>query len=179
MFCQKCGNEVYEADLFCANCGAKIHKNISSSNKIRNEGVSKSNKKKVIIAIGVVVIVLVAALTMVLGDNEIEKAEPTETVTTTEATTELVQKEAYQTSIDELLTNDRLHDKRITVEGYVNGAGADCWLETPADDIFIYLYNESDDYTIFTDHMGTYCKITGTFYYDDLGDPAILVEEIL
>ena len=56
MFCQNCGKELKEDNLFCTQCGCPIN-NINLENQ--QTVIKKTRKNKVIIIISIVIVVLI------------------------------------------------------------------------------------------------------------------------
>lgn len=64
MFCEKCGKELKEDDIFCTNCG----------NKVGNKHNFK-NKKYLYIVIGIVVVVIVIVTMLIINNSKSSKEE--------------------------------------------------------------------------------------------------------
>ena len=83
MFCKKCGAQLEEGAVFCQNCGARIEENNSNSQTVFGNADKRPEKKKsglvkgILIAIGVLIIVIAAA---VLMEGKNEKGTSTEEI---------------------------------------------------------------------------------------------------
>lgn len=61
--CEKCGTMVDDTDIYCSNCGAKIRNSITISENPNLIRTKKSNKKWILIAIGVMFLAAIYPLT--------------------------------------------------------------------------------------------------------------------
>lgn len=181
MYCKNCGKEIPEGATFCAECGTEVGK------MPVKKPVDK--KQKMIIGIIVAAVILVVLIAcFAIGSDDEEKQETTvqtETAANVEETsTEAAEEKIYPVSnVNALLTTDKLINQKVSISGYINGAGAEIWLEgSEGDETRVYLYDiEDSGMPLVSEYLMGYAygyhNVTGTFYYE-FDEPAIFVDSI-
>lgn len=203
MFCMKCGKEITEGDVFCANCGAKVEtiNKAEPANKteLMNESVTDKKPIKIIKLIGgIVACVLILSLicytvfTAIIEpkeDRDNYGSLSEEDIDFSSETADLNEAEyTYVGDVMDHMTSDVINEN-VEIEGYamfasmgMDGSDGNTISVVIRDENWngTIALNDIDDYDIESYGLedGDYCSVKGYIYYDEYDSLVIDVHDI-
>lgn len=198
MYCKNCGKEVFDSDVFCAECGAQVGEISANEEKnIQEEELNNNKKRRLIIGTIAAIVVVAVALILIFTMGNDDEKQSIETMQT-QAVTESEENDdsgyyspeyVYVGEITDYMYASDIIDEYIEIEGTIGyiskGMQAtpnrtlDMYLRDDEWNCNIVLYNyNDDDIELWGAEEGDYCTVKGYVYYDEWDAIAIDVDSI-